>query len=376
MKALRLFILLILIFLAGNCITPFLPETEEEKDMLVVKGMITDQYVIDSVKLTRSVPLDKKNLERPYTGCTVTVEDDLGNVFTLTESEPGLYITDPEEFHGVVGRKYKLTIRNNRPGQYNHIYESPYIEMIQVPQIDSIYYEKTDVDSHFGIVNGCQIYLDTHDPLNECRNFRWDFTETWEFHLPYDSVEHRICWISENSENISLKSTSLLSESKVTRFPLYYIPPYSDRFEVKYSIIVTQYSIDEQEYEYWLKVKNIAEEVGTLYDVIPSSIAGNMYCTDDSTEIVLGYFSVSSVTSKRIFIKDSFVGLTDRYKDCPYMTVYYSLDGVTGLGSLYWIIEHGYIMMTEYWVLTRFHGCADCRLRGTDVEPPFWRDDE
>ena len=127
MKALRLFILLILIFLAGNCITPFLPETEEEKDMLVVKGMITDQYVIDSVKLTRSVPLDKKNLERPYTGCTVTVEDDLGNVFTLTESEPGLYITDPEEFHGVVGRKYKLTIRNNRPGQDNHIYESPYI---------------------------------------------------------------------------------------------------------------------------------------------------------------------------------------------------------------------------------------------------------
>jgi len=376
MKVLRLFILFILIFLAGNCITPFLPETEEEKDMLVVKGMITDQYGINSVRLTRSVPLDRKNLEKPYTGCIVTVGDDLGNIFTLTESVLGLYVTDPEEFQGVVGRKYKLTVRNNRPGQDNNIYESPYIEMIQVPQIDSIYYEKTDVDSHFGIVNGCQIYLDTHDPLNECRNFRWDFTETWEFHLPYDSVEHRICWISENSENISLKSTSLLSESKVTRFPLYYIPPYSDRFEVKYSILVTQYSIDEQEYEYWLKVQNIAEEVGTLYDVIPSSIAGNMYCTDDSTEIVLGYFSVSSVTSKRTFIKDSFVGLTDRYKDCPYITVYNSLDGVTGLGSLYWIIEHGYIMKTPYWVLTRFHGCADCRLRGTDVEPSFWRDDE
>jgi len=375
MKILRLFIFLLLIFLTGNCITPFFPEAEEEMDMLVVSGMITDLYGVNSVRLTRSVPLERENIERPYRYCSVIIKDDLDNVFNLTENKPGLYETDPEQFQGEVGREYKLIINNNRPGENNHVYESPFIELIQVPPIDSVYYEKVDEDSHFGTVNACQILLDTQDPFNKCRNFRWDFTETWEFHLPYDSVEHRICWITQNSQYIRIKSTSLMSESKIKGFPLYYIPPYSDRFEVKYSILVNQYSITGQEYDYWQKVQNMAENVGSLYDVVPMSIAGNMYCTDDSAEMVLGYFSVSSVTSKRIFIKDHFEGLTDRYADCPYKKVY-RLEDIQGLGSLYWIIDHQYDGPVEYWMLTRFEDCADCRLRGTDVEPSFWHEDE
>jgi len=380
MKAIRLLFILILIILAGDCITPFTPETEEEKVMLVVKGMITDQYGINTIKLTTSVPLEKKNLEKPYKGCTVTISDDLGNTHLLAESKPGEYVTDPEQFQGISGRSYKLTIQNNKPGDQNHIYVSSFIELVQVPQIDSVYYEKVDVDSHFGIINGCQIYIDTHDPLNKCKNYRWEFSETWEFHLPeeYNMVEHRICWVTENSEIINVKSTSLLEQNRITRFPLYYIPPKSDRFQVKYSILVTQYSIDEQECDYWSKVRNIAQEVGTLYDVTPASIAGNIYCTDDSTETVLGYFSVSSVCTKRIFIKDTFQGLTDRYLYCTEgdTTVYGSLDGVPGLDSRWWIYEHGYVMFIPYWKLTRFQDCADCRIRGTDIEPSFWHDDE
>jgi hypothetical protein len=380
MKPIRLLIILVLIILAGNCITPFTPDTEEEKVMLVVKGIITDQYGINTVKLTTSVPLEKKNIEKPYRGCTVTISDDLGNTCLLSENQPGEYITDPEQFQGIAGRRYKLRIENNKPGDQNHVYESSFIEMVQVPQIDSIYYEKVDIDTHFGIINGCQIYVDTHDPLNRCRNFRWEFSETWEFHLPeeYNMVEHRICWLTENSEIINVKSTSLLEENRITRYPLYYIPPKSDRFQVKYSILVTQYSIDEQEYDYWSKVKNIVQEVGTLYDVTPASIAGNIYCTDDSTETVLGYFSVSSVCSKRLFIKDTFEGLTDRYIYCTEgaLRVAGSFEGVSGLGSRWWVIIEVPAMFVPIYILTRFHDCADCRVRGTDIEPPFWHDDE
>jgi hypothetical protein len=380
MKPIRLLIILVLIILAGSCITPFTPETEEEKVMLVVKGIITDQYGINTVKLTTSVPLEKKNIEKPYRGCTVTIIDDLGNTCLLTEKQPGEYVTDPEQFQGIAGRRYKLRIENNKPGDQNHVYESSFIEMVQVPQIDSVYYKKVDIDSHFGIINGCQIYVDTHDPLNRCRNYRWEFSETWEFHLPeeYNMVEHRICWLTENSEIINVKSTSLLEENRITRYPLYYIPPKSDRFQVKYSILVTQYSIDEQEYDYWSKVKNIAQEVGTLYDVTPASIAGNIYCTDDSTETVLGYFSVSSVCSKRLFIKDTFEGLTDRYIYCTEgaLRVAGSFEGVSGLGSRWWVIIEVPAMFVPIYILTRFHDCADCRVRGTDIEPPFWHDDE
>ncbi|OFY61143.1 MAG: hypothetical protein A2Y71_00320 [Bacteroidetes bacterium RBG_13_42_15] len=380
MKPVRLLIILVLIVLAGNCITPFTPETEEEKVMLVVKGMITDQYGINTIKLTTSVPLNKKNIQRPYKGCTVTISDDQGNIYLLAENQPGEYITNPGWFQGIAGRRYKLRIENNKPGDQNRIYESSFIEMVQVPQIDSVYYKKVDINTHFGIVNACQIYVDTHDPLDECRNYRWEFSETWEFHLPeeYNMVEHRICWVTENSEIINVKNTSLLKQNRIAGYPLCYIPPKSDRFQVKYSILVTQYSINEQEYDYWSKVKNIAEEVGNLYDVTPASITGNIHCTNDATETVLGYFSVSSVCSKRLFIKDTFEGLTDRYLYCTEgdTTVFRSLERVSGLGSRWWVIIEGHTMFTPFWVLTRFHDCADCRVRGTDIEPPFWHDDE
>ena len=228
MRILRILVISILGVLTGNCITPFLPETEEEKDLLVVKGMITDLYGVNTIKLTRSVPIDRKNQERPYTGCTVKIIDDLGNTYLLKENRPGEYVTSPEKFQGMTGRKYKLTIDNNRPNELRRAYESGLIEMIQVPQIDSIYYEKTDLDSYFGIINGCQIYLDTHDPLNKCRNYRWEFAETWEFHIPFNAVEHDTCWVSKNSETINVKSTSLMAVDRITRFPLYYIPPYTD----------------------------------------------------------------------------------------------------------------------------------------------------
>jgi hypothetical protein len=382
MRKLKIPVILILVLATGSCITPFLPETEEEKDMLVVKGMITDMYGINKIKLTRSVPIERKNQERPYTGCTVKIIDDLGHTYLLKENRPGEYATSPEQFQGMTGRQYKLTIDNNRPNELRRVYESGFIEMIQVPQIDSIYYEKTDVDSYFGIINGCQIYLDTHDPLNRCRNYRWEFAETWEFHNPFpdelDAVEHDTCWMSKNSEIISVKSTSLMAEDRVTRFPLHYIPPWTDRFKVKYSILVTQYSIDEQEYDYWSKIRNITEEVGSLYDITPTSVPGNIYCIDDPAETVLGYFSVSSVCSKRIFIKDTFVGDMDRYLYCMEGSkTVYNLEGVEGLNSQWFIIGSGYLKNVDpYWVLSRFEDCSDCRLTGTEVEPPFWHDDE
>ena len=32
---------------------------------------------------------------------------------------------------------------------------------------------------------GCRIYVDSYDPSGECLFFRWDYTETWEYRIPY-----------------------------------------------------------------------------------------------------------------------------------------------------------------------------------------------
>lgn len=164
MRTLRLFFSAILISLTTGCITQFIPETEEEKELLVIEGMITDQYGINTVKLTRSLSLLSKKKTKPFTGCTVIISDDLGSTYQLYEIQPGTYVTDPEIFQGVHRRKYHLNVFTNDPVFGYYTYESSPVELKPVPAYDSVYYEKVDVDTKFGIVNGCQIYVDTHDP--------------------------------------------------------------------------------------------------------------------------------------------------------------------------------------------------------------------
>ena len=177
---------LIFLFLlsAVSCITQFVPVIEEEKELLVVQGLITDQHATDTIKLSKSLPLGERSAARPVSGYSVSISDNSGYLVHLNEISPGTYIT-PSSFSGVIGHVYTLHITSNStPDKFT--YESYPVEMKPVPPIDSIYYEKTTIvpsDGFYKGVDGCQIYLDTHDPANSCRYYRWDYTETWVFRL-------------------------------------------------------------------------------------------------------------------------------------------------------------------------------------------------
>jgi len=221
----------------------------------------------------------------------------------------------------------------------------------------------------------CQVYLNTTDPDGICKHFRWDFSETWMFRLPYD-VPNRICWISNNSNSIFIKNTSVLSEDRIEKWPVNYISAKTDRLSKRYSLLVNQYSLNEDEYNYWEKLQNVTENVGSLYDITPVSIPGNIYCIEDPSEQVLGYFSVSAKTSKRIFIEDYFAGLVYLYNQCPSDTVFGRGPEPEGLGVSYWlIIDNSLDFLNPYKVYTIYKDCADCTSRGTTEEPSFWREE-
>jgi hypothetical protein len=360
-----------LTFLSAGCVTQFIPETDEDKDLLVVEGLITNKRGINTVKLSKTLPLASKNTTRPAKGYTVTISDDIGNAYTLTESSAGTYTTDSAVFQGVPGRTYQLTVKSNEKVGPNFTYRSVPVEMKPVPEIDSLYYEKIELEGeYFRKHDACQIYLDTHDPENNCRFYRWNFTETWEFHIPFP-VTNKVCWMTNNSDVINVKSTFLLSEDKVTRYPLLYIPATTDRLSVKYSVLVNQYSLNEDEFDYWSKLQNITEEIGSLYDITPATIPGNIFCVEDPGQTVLGYFSVSSCSSKRIFIKEKFKGLANLYSDCISDTVR-TLRGIQGLNSYIWVLEDHGMEIPSFYVLTDKEGCVDCRVRGSAVKPSWW----
>ena len=371
------FILILFFLLLNGCIVQFIPDISEEQELLVVEGLITDQPQADTIKLSRSLPLGEKSAARPQSGCTVKILDDLGNSFILEEIKAGTYITNSATFKGEIGRSYTLQITTNN-GLKNQNYESFPMEMKPVPPIDSIYYEKKvvkeDIAGWFGI-DACQIYLDTHDPENSCKFYRWDYSETWVHRLLYP-VPNMICWISDVSEKTIIKSTAAFEESRITRNPVTYITNYTDRLKWEYSILVNQYSLNEEEYIYWEKVQNFTDQIGGLYDLIPASIPGNIISLNNPNEKVLGYFSVSAMSSKRIFIKENFAGIIDRYDKCVTDTIYGDYDPPELNVSLWTLIDHPASFYPRNRVLTDNYGCYDCRTRGTNKKPDFWINDK
>ncbi len=374
MKTIQQIILFSFLLLLNSCIVQFIPETDEDKELLVVEGLITDQPGASTVKLSKSLPLGRKNVAKPLKGCIVKISDDMGNTYSLKETVAGTYVTDPAKFQGTIGRWYTLHINTNT--SYNNLnYESFPMELRPVPPIDSRYYEKKIIkekDEDSQAVEGCQIYLNTYDPENNCSFYRWEYSETWEFRLPYD-VTNRVCWLSNNSDRINVKNTSVFEEDRINRYPLNFISNMTDRLRVKYSMLVNQYSLNEDEYLYWEKLQNISEQVGGLYDITPAAIPSNVWCLEDPNEKVLGYFSVSARSSKRIFIKDYFQGIINLYNDCVSDTIT-GAGPIPNLGISVWVIETIYNTMPPSRVITDNRGCADCTVRGTNKEPVFWKE--
>jgi hypothetical protein len=369
----RLIIILSIFSGLKSCIVPYFPGPVEKEEMLVVEGLISDLHEVNTIKLSKSIPLWKTQIQKPVTGCEVWISDDLGQINNLKETFFGTYITDSASFRGTIGRKYTLHISTNAAfGNLN--YESSPMEMKPVPPIDSIYYEKKDYLIYQTPVEGCLIYLDAFDPTGKCNFYRWKYSETWEFRLPYN-VTNNICWRTEEINNIFIKNTSLFSEARVIRYPITSITNPVDKLSVKYSIMVKQYSLNEDEYLYWERLKNTLDQVGGLYDLVPAFIPNNIYCIENPNEKILGYFSVSAVSSRRLFIKDNFIGWNTKYADCISDTIY-GTKPIDGLNSSVWIIIDNSDKDPPSRIITYRRGCADCTERGTNIKPAFWDDDK
>jgi hypothetical protein len=131
--------------------------------------------------------------------------------------------------------------------------------------------------------------------------------------------------------------------------------------------------LNQDEYLYWERLKNTQEQVGSLYDQVPAAIPNNIYCVEAPEKTILGYFSVSARSSKRIFIKDTFRSFDITYMDC----VTDSITGtgqIPGLNSTVWLlIDRSYLDPPKRFLTSKLY-CADCRTRGTNVKPDFWDD--
>ncbi|HEY4196082.1 MAG TPA: DUF4249 domain-containing protein [Mucilaginibacter sp.] len=409
----KVFYILIFLAVITGCKKPFNPVvTSTETGYLVVEGLINSGSDSTFITLSHTVKLSGKTSTSPEVGATVTVESDQNTSYPLTGTGKGVYASAGLNLNNA--HKYRLDIKTSSGKQYL----SDFVEVVNSPPIDSVNY---DTNGSPSAGPGLNVYANTHDASNKARYFRWDYQETWIFHSAFlsayksngDTVLARdlvndninVCWRSDTSSTILLGSSAKLAQNVIINNPIISINSTSEKLGFEYSILVRQYALTGDAFDFYTNLKKNTEQLGSIFDAQPSQISGNIHAVNNPAEPVIGYISVGSTTSKRIFIFNRVLPAwvaTPIYPDCVLLPdptnpksacCYYvftdmygnkanQVDKFINYNSFTYLpggddplIPIAAITMARppigFTVATK--ECADCTLRGTNKMPTFWK---
>ena len=377
--SLKIIIGLLMFALLAGCKIPYDPPLKATAtNNLVVEGYI-DGAAPTTIKLSRTRPLSVGDTAafRYETGAVVSIEDDHQNQYPLAETANGAYVS-----FGILslnpGNQYRVNIVT-RDGK---AYVSDFVPFKQSPPIDAVSFKLKD--------NGAQVFVNTHDQNNATKYYRWEYNETWEIHsfyssnLKYDepsfsviprTEQVRICWRYAKFNTILLASSAKLSSDVVHEMPLVYIQPHDSRLSVLYSILVTQYALDIDAYNYWEAMKSNTENVGSIFDPQPNQTRGNVHNAADASEVIVGYIGAGNSFTTRVFIPNS--DLPSDWNPREFCDTYPVLNDKDTL--IYYYVNGDLSPISEMILnsgqkayLSSTVKCVDCTIFGTNVKPPFW----
>lgn len=384
MKFGRNFLIIVGILQLLCCKEPFDPSAENGAagPYLVVEGIVSTTG-ISTVRLSQTLGISGGNSPRLITGAAVQLEGEDNSIFALSDNGGGLYKSMPLNL--VVGQKYRLRI--TLPGGKEYL--SDFSTARATPAIDNLRWGRDE--------KGVTIYVNTHDPANNTWYYMWDYEETWETRS-YDYSSFKVvtsgnnlrieardtaeanllynCWRNSRSANILIASSAKLSSDVIADFPLAHIPQATEKLGIKYSILVRQYALTREAFEYLNRMKKNSEQMGSVFDPQPSEARGNIRSVTDPDEPVIGYLSIAPVAEKRIFIHRNELPQWNYSVPCEMGYVKNhtdSLKAVFANGQNIPISEEKSLSSSStvgYYYSTT--PCMDCRLTGTNIRPAFW----
>jgi hypothetical protein len=343
-------------------------------NFLVVEGVInTAPNGVTKINLSRTVNINDTVTFDPEAGALVTVEGDGGFFHLLHSSVEGEYVSDPLSLP--LNQKYRLRIESG-----GSTYESDYITPRNNPEIDSISWERNE---------DVFTYVYTHDPANATRYYRWEYEETYQYNAVFNSVwrlnGNRIeavdsltqtytCWMQNYSSDIILASTVALSQDVVNKLPMTRIRKNSEALFERYSVLVRQYALTEEENQFWEILKKNTQQLGTLFDPQPSQLKSNLRCVDNPAEPVIGYIGVCQVREKRLFIGHGQVpGWPAQIVNPTCEVQFVERNPVDNFLWIYSPPFAPYYFVTGGGMAIAPASCLDCTLRGgTNQKPAFW----
>jgi hypothetical protein len=342
-------ILVILVVVASfltlliSCEEYYKPSIDDMPGLMVVDSHVTNDPNQNFVRISKARAFYSTAAVEWISGATVELVQENFQIIKGREDAPGYYVfpTTP-----TFEKKYRLRIT-----YLKDIYESDYVLMPPLPSIDSLYtrheVEKVTRTNAYNVPEvfdqpGRQIYIDApvtpqlqYYRFNYRAIIQWLFNPYWmddptdvTIHLPTtkksapafgpiiplgdDTTKHYLYgWLSVTDNNlfnlVGPKEFSLTQ--RIEKHPIvalaYNSYAYLDSFTEKscnWILLLDQYGISKESYDYHQKLNRQFSADGTLFDPVVSQVAGNVVCRTDPEKIVLGFFDMNSYKQYRYYL--------------------------------------------------------------------------
>ena len=376
---------LILISITISCIEEFNAGTIEFEDAIVIEASITNELSFQKVLLSRTFRFEE-NGPQAESGATVQITSSTNMTYTFHETELGVYISDIQ-FSAQPSVSYQLSVTSGN----GRAYTSEPTELTSSSSgIDDIYaLRETNLDG----VDGIAVYVDSSDPTNSSKYYRYEFEETYKIIAPRwvsdqfiitnldpfaftigpRTQEERVCYNTVKSQGRLIASTYLLSEDRISKFLVKFFPLDDIRNNSRYSIMVKQHTISAPSHRFFETLNNLSSSESLFSQNQPGFLARNIFSTTNPEEKVLGYFDVSSIAQERFFFNRSDYTI-ERY---PWSTCdpYLASSQPVSLAGLIRNNKVSYYaggMDAPIVLVNRL--CGDCTELGSNIKPGFWID--
>ena len=276
----------------------FLGETKEGQ--LVIYGLFTDVDERQVVTVSRTALSGLA--PRGVPNAKVTVVSTSGARYPYTSLKTGEY--ELVGFRAIEGLSYALEVVVD-----GKVYLSKYekVPELEAEDVLSFTFEnepfRTDKPEYVFKVFSETKLPDTRDPIY----LRWTIEETYLWPLAWlrgtgipppqpppcfisDVIEPNRINLFDGSGTSTRNSTILLGRRSV-----------DNSFQYPFFVTVKQLSITRDAYNYWERIKIVINNQGSLFDIPPAPVNGNIFNVNDSEETVLGYFEVAKTTTSRIY---------------------------------------------------------------------------
>ncbi len=403
LKRLNIIAFLLLLF---NCTEPFTVVTENFEDVLVVEATITDELKTQEIKLSRTIALEEGSEPNYVTSAQVSIEGSNSMVYNFEHTAYGVY-ESVIPFQAEQGVSYQLKIVVNGK-KYNSTIQilPPKVE------IEQVYAELIEIEKGVGV----QVFVDSETTPQNANYFRYEYEETYQIiarnYFPLDlrlepedwasdadagflcsklpvwvlrPQNERICYLDDVSNDIFITSINGVNESRVLKYPIRFIKADDHLIRDRYSILVKQFVQSADANNFYRILKELGDDESLLIDNQPGFVQGNIFYEENKNEKVIGFFEVSSMSTKRLFFdyKDFEIERKPRYPfECEIREFNFLATGPPSSeqderASLYNLLSNfGYKFYGQDMcnILITNKECGDCTSFASAEKPLFWED--